>query len=72
MADDDAAEELHGELYGPQRTLARVRAKRLLEEDHVKQNLQRGIERQSSRETFKTETALSFRVCHVVFEFAVS
>ena len=57
------AEELTRELYGPQRTLARDRAKRLLEEDHVKQNFQRGVERQSSSQAFQTETAQSFRVC---------
>lgn len=57
------AEELCRELYGPQRTLARDRAKRLLEEDHVKQNFQRGIEKQSSFPSFQTETAQSFRVC---------
>ena len=51
------------ELYGPQRTLARDTAKRLLEKDHVRCNFQRGIERQSSHQTFLTETAHSFRVC---------
>ncbi|CAI8041472.1 Putative calmodulin-like protein 2 [Geodia barretti] len=49
------------ELYGPQRTLARDTAKRLLEKDHVRCNFQRGIERQSSHQTFLTETAHSFR-----------
>ena len=51
------------ELYGPQRTLARDTAKRLLEKDHVRCNFQRGIERQSSHQAFLTETAKSFRVC---------
>ena len=50
------------ELYGPQRTLARDRAKRLLETDHVTCNFQRGIERQSGHRAFQTETAHSFRV----------
>jgi hypothetical protein len=49
------------ELYGPQRTLARDTAKRLLEKDHVRCNFQRGIERQSSHQAFLTETAHSFR-----------
>lgn len=57
-----ATSELQRELYGSQRTLARDRAKRLLEEDHVQQNFQSGIEQSSIDQVFQTETTQSFRV----------
>lgn len=55
-------EERRKELYGPDRTLARDAAKRLLERDHVQQNFRTSVERQSSKLAFQSETAQSFRV----------
>ena len=54
--------ERRSELYGPNRCLAREAAKKLLQRDHIKPNLQSGINRQHSNQLFQTTTTDHFKV----------
>lgn len=51
-----------GELYGPNRCLAREDAKKKQLQDHIRQNFQKGAEIVHSNQVFQTTTAGVFKV----------